>query len=186
MTKLGIIAGLCLASAVLALTPFPLPPDRHIADHASPGGSFIARAAWRPAGLLGLISGDNPWVYVNLVDEDSGNTIARYRTRGHVPGDVYTRVLDHEPWSRPEHPPWEGVELVLTTCANTLRGMQPGFIRSFHTFHGGGSTWECFEPEFHAYIGAVRRLCAAPLPPSPDEIHAAMRPVVERCIDKPD
>lgn len=169
--------------AALAVLPIPIPPDRPLGEHRSREGAFIVRTSWRPAGILGAVSGDNPWVYLSLVDVDSSDTIVRYRASADVPEDVYRVLVDHRPFDEPEHPPWEGAELVLTTCANVLRGRGRDleFARSFHSFHGGGSDWDCWRRQYQEFLETLEALCSQSAPPTPAELDAAARLLVEEC-----
>jgi hypothetical protein len=51
-----------------AILFWPVPVERTLKTEISPDGTRIATYSWRPCGLLGTISGDNPWVYLTIRD----------------------------------------------------------------------------------------------------------------------
>jgi hypothetical protein len=97
-TKLAIAAGAAIAVTIAFLAPLPIPPDRVLSEERSPDGLLIAQFSWRPAGVLGAITEDNPWVYVTIRDGVSNAVVQRYRTWGDVPSDAYDRLAQHVPW----------------------------------------------------------------------------------------
>jgi hypothetical protein len=92
----AVIVASVLAAALLA--PVPIPPDRVLSEEASPDSLLIAQFSWRPAGLVGAISKDNPWVYVTIRRRGSNAVVERYRTWGDVPDDAYKLLGQHVPW----------------------------------------------------------------------------------------
>jgi hypothetical protein len=98
-----VLAALVAAAAIVLVAP--LPPDRVVLESASPDGEYVAKFSWRPAGLLGwLFGGDNPWVYVTIVNASSGAVVERHSTWGDVPGDACDRLGPLVPWHEASAP----------------------------------------------------------------------------------
>jgi hypothetical protein len=76
----------------------PISP-RHLAETVvSPDGKETATFFWKPAGLLGVISKDNPWVYMEIRDSASGQLLLERSTWGDTPDDGLNRFSDARPW----------------------------------------------------------------------------------------
>jgi hypothetical protein len=96
--KLAISAAGAIMLTIGLLAPIPIPPDRVLSEEASPDGLLIAQYSWRPAGVLGLTTEDNPWVYVTIRERQSNAIVERHRTWGDVPSDAYERLGSDVPW----------------------------------------------------------------------------------------
>jgi hypothetical protein len=78
----------------------PLPPHRPVREDVSPDKTQLARYTWKPAGLFGQITEDNPWVYLTLVELSSGKTTASFQAWGDTPDDAISRFKDKVPWRK--------------------------------------------------------------------------------------
>jgi hypothetical protein len=65
-----ILAG--IAVLMLLLAPVPWPFAREIATVST--GKLTVRYYFRPAGIVGAITTDNPWVYAQIHETVSGHT----------------------------------------------------------------------------------------------------------------
>lgn len=92
-----VLVALVAAAAIVLVAP--LPPDRVVLESPSPDGQYVARFSWRPAGVMGL-AGDQPWVYVTIVNASSGAVLERHSTWGDVPGDACDRLGPLVPWHK--------------------------------------------------------------------------------------
>jgi hypothetical protein len=95
------VAVFCVVGSVCVLAVVwvaPLPPDRAVAEEFSPDGRHVAKFSWRPAGVIGIVTRDNPWVYVTIVESSSGRVVARHETWGDVPADACDRLGSLVPW----------------------------------------------------------------------------------------
>lgn len=101
MRKLKLWAVWCglLVLLVLIALIAPLPPKRTVYEEISPDGTMRAVYSWRPAGLVGSFSQDNPWVYVDVYELTSGRRLAHYSSWGDVPWDGIERLHRHLPWA---------------------------------------------------------------------------------------
>jgi hypothetical protein len=88
---------IALVVGAALIAPIPLPHDRVLSEEVSPDGLLVAQFSWRPAGVLGAISKENPWVHVTIRKRDSNAVVERYYTWGDVPDDAYKRLGDHVP-----------------------------------------------------------------------------------------
>lgn len=77
---------------------WPLPIERTLKTETSPDGTRTATYSWRPCGLLGAITKDNPWVYLTIRDQASGRVVARYSTSADVPEEAERRLASQKPW----------------------------------------------------------------------------------------
>ena len=98
MKKPIVIIACALATVVALLGPWPLPVWFAIQTDVATDGSGSAEFYWKPAGALGLITQDNPWVYVEI--RESG---PRARTRieriwADSPCDGVDRLRASVPW----------------------------------------------------------------------------------------
>ena len=100
LRRLGITAGIVLVLIMAVLAPFPLPPDRVLSQEWSPDGRFVALFSWRPAGIVSVITRDNPWVYVTVREKGSNAVVERHSTWGDVPEDAYSRLGQHVRWGQ--------------------------------------------------------------------------------------
>src|SRR5262245_11910601 len=87
-----------LVSGAAVILVAPLPPDRSVAHEISPDGRYVAKFSWRPAGLIGMVTRDNPWVYLTVVESESGRVLERHYTWGDTPADACHRLGSLVPW----------------------------------------------------------------------------------------
>jgi hypothetical protein len=76
----------------------PIPPDHALTESRSPDGEYIAKFSWRPAGFLGLVTKENPWVYMTIVQSSTDKVVERHRAWGDVPSDACERLGSLAPW----------------------------------------------------------------------------------------
>jgi hypothetical protein len=93
---IAVTVAIVLVAALLA--PIPIPPDRVLSEVVSPDSLLIAQFSWRPLGVVGAITKDNPWVYVTIRRRGSNAVVERYRAWGDVPDDAYSLLGKHVPW----------------------------------------------------------------------------------------
>ncbi len=98
LRKSAVAAVVMVILLVILVAPLPIPPDRVLSEESSPDGGLIAEFSWRPSGLLGLITDDNPWVYLTIRERESGDVVERHRSWGDVPFDAYSLLGHHVPW----------------------------------------------------------------------------------------
>jgi hypothetical protein len=92
-------AGLALVLVLVSVVGVcPLPPDRILKTESSPDGTRTATYAWRPSGVLGAVTKDNPWVYLTIRDRASGRVLARYSCWADVPEEAEMRLAAEKPW----------------------------------------------------------------------------------------
>src|SRR3954468_21247724 len=91
-----LMAGLFCAGYVCLLCP--IPPKRLASTLTSPNGKEIARFYWRPCGLLGAVTKDNPYVYMEIRDTASERLILSQSTWGDIPKDGPRRFAGVRPW----------------------------------------------------------------------------------------
>jgi hypothetical protein len=87
--------------AVLFLTllsVWPIPPARHITTIVSPDGNEVAYLYWKPCGLIGMITRDNPWLYLEIRDPASGELVLKRRAWGDSPEDPISRFRAIRNW----------------------------------------------------------------------------------------
>ena len=77
---------------------WPVPIERTLKTETSPDGSRTATYSWRPCGVLGAISEDNPWVYLTIRDHATGRVVARYSFWADAPDEAETRLASRKPW----------------------------------------------------------------------------------------
>ena len=95
-----VVVVVALVATVAIVLVVPLPPDREVLESTSPDGQYVAKFSWRPAGVIGL-TGDNPWVYVTIVNASSDAVVERHSTWGDVPGDACDRLGSLVSWHEP-------------------------------------------------------------------------------------
>src|SRR5688572_15117191 len=95
---IAILVAVLLAVIVALVVPFPIPPDRVLSLEPSPDGELVAVFSWRPAGVVGFFTEENPWVYVTIRDAESYEVVERHRVWGDTPDDAYVRLGEHAPW----------------------------------------------------------------------------------------
>jgi len=76
----------------------PIPFEQIVKEETSPDGSQIAQYSWKPCGLFGVITQDNPWVYLTIREKSSGRVLSRYSTWGDMPNDGEIRLSSFRPW----------------------------------------------------------------------------------------
>ena len=76
----------------------PIPPKRLASTQTSPDGKEVARFYWRPCGLLGAVSKDNPYVYVEITDTASDMLVLSQSTWGDIPNDGPHRFAGIRAW----------------------------------------------------------------------------------------
>ena len=76
----------------------PIPPKREVYREASPDHTMSALYSWRPAGLVGWVTEDNPWVYLDVYDARTGMRLEHFSTWGDVKWDGIDRLHSHLPW----------------------------------------------------------------------------------------
>lgn len=63
---------IALVAFFVLFVPWPSPIPYQVQVATSPTGEHIAVFTTRPAGLTGIMGGDNPWVYLKLTNAVSG------------------------------------------------------------------------------------------------------------------
>jgi len=91
----GVSLALGLAAIILVL---PIPPKRVVYEETSQDKAMLARYSWKPAGLVGWITEDNPWVYLDVYDLRTGKRLQHFSTWGDVRWDAIDRLHGFLPW----------------------------------------------------------------------------------------
>ncbi len=101
MRKLKLWAIWCslLVLLVLIISIVPLPPKRTVYEEASPDGTKRAVYSWKPADVVGSLSQDNPWVYLDVFELPSGRRLAHFSSWGDGPWDGIEILHRHLPWT---------------------------------------------------------------------------------------
>jgi len=103
MRKKRIIVYLFAAFAILLLLAYgallwPVPVERILKTETSPDGTRTATFSWRPCGLVGAFTKDNPWVYLTIREQATGRVVARYSFWADVPDEAEMRLASRKPW----------------------------------------------------------------------------------------
>ena len=88
----------CLACLLFIAGICPLPPDRVLKVEQAPDGQRIAVYSWRPAGLVGMITKNNPWVFLTIRDRASNRVLARHAMWADMPEEAEVRLAGQKPW----------------------------------------------------------------------------------------
>jgi hypothetical protein len=96
MTRKWLLIGVVLGGLALVLEPWPLPMRFEIQTDVAPDGKGMARFYWRPAGIIGLWSRDNPWVYVAV--RDASGRVRTSSIWADTPCDGVRRLRGKVPW----------------------------------------------------------------------------------------
>src|SRR5262249_27356966 len=102
MKKALILAAAVLGGLVLVIGPWPLPVRFEIQRDIAPDGKNAAHFYWRPAGIIGLVSRDNPWVYVAV--RDGSGRIHTSSVWADTPCDGVRRLRNNVTWQVAECP----------------------------------------------------------------------------------
>jgi hypothetical protein len=94
------------SAALVALLPliiygllfWPLPWERIVQTETLPDGALTATFSWRPCGVLGVVTRDNPWVYLTLREQATGKEVARYSALADTPEEAESRLATQKPW----------------------------------------------------------------------------------------
>jgi hypothetical protein len=92
-----LIAVLIVTSVALLLVA-PLPPRRLAYEEGSPDGKYLAQFFWKPAGMMGLVTQDNPWVYLVVTERSTGRVVVKSSTWGDGPRDGIRLLGRDVPW----------------------------------------------------------------------------------------
>ena len=99
---LGVIGGVVAAAFFVFFFGCicPIPPERILKIETSPDGRQTATYSWRPTGIMGAVTEDNPWVYLTIRDRVTGRIISRRTSLGDVPTveEVEQRLGSTKPW----------------------------------------------------------------------------------------
>ncbi len=78
----------------------PMPIDHPMSTELSPDGRLSGTYSWRPAGLIGVLLGNQPWLYLTIRQHDSGRVVARHSVWGDTPeqSEAEERLSQYRPW----------------------------------------------------------------------------------------
>jgi hypothetical protein len=77
---------------------WPLPVERTLKTEASPDGTRTATYSWRPCGVVGAFTEDNPWVYLTIREQATGRVVARYSFWADAPNEAEQRLASQKTW----------------------------------------------------------------------------------------
>ena len=95
--KIKIIISLVLL-LTLIIVPIPLPHSTPMSIVVSPDKSFELRSHWKPSGVMGLISGAEPFVYGEVVDIKTGSVVKELEIWADTPQDGIDRFKKQLGW----------------------------------------------------------------------------------------
>jgi hypothetical protein len=103
MRKKRVIVYLLAVFATLLLLAYgalfwPLPVERTLKTETSLDGTRTATYSWRPCGVVGALTEDNPWVYLTIREQATGRVVARYSFWADAPNEAEQRLASQKPW----------------------------------------------------------------------------------------
>jgi hypothetical protein len=90
--------GCAFGAVILLLAPWPLPIWFAIQTDVAADGAGSATFYWRPAGAVGLLTRDNPWVYVEIRKPGPRGRTHTERVWADTPCDGVNRLRSVVPW----------------------------------------------------------------------------------------
>ena len=84
--------------ALYALMVLPLPTKRTLYQEDSPDGTMTAVYSFRPAGLVGLVTGESSYIYLDVYRKDSKARLVHSDGFGDVPWEAVDRLHNNLPW----------------------------------------------------------------------------------------
>ena len=87
-----------LLLVALIIAPIPLPHSTHLGAVVSPDKSLELKAYWKPSGVMGLISGAEPFVYGEVVDVKTGSVVKELEIWADTPQDGIDRFKKELGW----------------------------------------------------------------------------------------
>jgi hypothetical protein len=95
-----VAAAVILPSSVYFGIMCPMPIDHQLNTELSPDGRLSGTYSWRPAGLIGLLLSNQPWLYLTIRNRDSGRIVARFSVWGDTneKTEAEQRLSQFRPW----------------------------------------------------------------------------------------
>jgi len=82
---------------IFVILPYPFPAKNEFFSSVSPDKTRIAQFYWKGSGVAGVITRDNPWVYLEINDLNTGK-VTGYDIWADTPCDGVESIENHIAW----------------------------------------------------------------------------------------